>query len=109
MKSSMPRNEGVPRGIASICSTHPWVLKAALSRTGTGTTTSRAGTGTTPPGDGPVLVESTCNQVNQFGGYTGMNPAAFVAYIHNLAAENGFPIGKLILGGDHLGPNVWQT
>jgi D-tagatose-1,6-bisphosphate aldolase subunit GatZ/KbaZ len=92
------RGEG--GGIASICSTHPWVLKAAMSRAGTGTTTR---------GDDPVLVESTCNQVNQFGGYTGMTPAAFVAYAHSLAAENGLPAGRLILGGDHLGPNVWQN
>ena len=87
-------------GIASICSAHPWVLKAAMSRAGTGTTTQ---------GDEPILIESTCNQVNQFGGYTGMTPAAFVAFVLGLAAENGFPSGRLILGGDHLGPNVWQN
>jgi D-tagatose-1,6-bisphosphate aldolase subunit GatZ/KbaZ len=79
------------RGIASICSTHPWVLKAAMQK------------------DGLLLIESTCNQVNQFGGYTGMTPAAFAAYMHGLAAENGFPSGRVILGGDHLGPNVWQN
>ena len=79
------------RGIASICSTHPWVLKAAMQK------------------DGLLLIESTCNQVNQFGGYTGMTPAAFAAYMHGLAAENSFPSGRVILGGDHLGPNVWQN
>ncbi len=55
-----------------------------------------------------MLVESTCNQVNQFGGYTGMTPAAFVAYLHGLAAANAFPPDRLILGGDHLGP-PWQN
>ena len=85
------QKRGEIRGIASICSTHPWVLKAAMRSIG------------------PLLVESTCNQVNQFGGYTGMTPAAFVAYVHNLADENSFPAGQLILGGDHLGPNVWQN
>lgn len=85
------QKRGVARGIASICTSHPWVLKAALR------------------GDGPVLVESTCNQVNQFGGYSGMTPAAFVAYVHSLATQNGFPAGRLILGGDHLGPNLWQN
>ncbi len=65
--------------------------------------------GTTTRGEGPVLIEATCNQVNQFGGYTGMTPAEFVAYVHGLAAENDFPTGQLILGGDHLRPNVWQN
>jgi D-tagatose-1,6-bisphosphate aldolase subunit GatZ/KbaZ len=88
------------RGIASICSAHPWVLKTAMSRAETGTTTQ---------GDGLLLIESTCNQVNQYGGYTGMTPSAFVAFVHGLAAENGFPTGRLILGGDHLGPNVWKN
>ena len=92
------REEG--RGITSICSAHPWVLKAAMSRTGTKAATQ---------GDGLLLVESTCNQVNQFGGYTGMTPTAFVEFVHGLAVENGFPSGRLILGGDHLGPNVWQN
>ncbi len=88
------------RGITSICSAHPWVLKTAMSRAGTGTTTQ---------GDGLLLIESTCNQVNQFGGYTGMTPVGFVDFVHGLAAENGFPSERLILGGDHLGPNVWQN
>jgi D-tagatose-1,6-bisphosphate aldolase subunit GatZ/KbaZ len=88
------------RGIASICSAHPWVLKRAMSR---------AGTGTAAQWDGLLLIESTCNQVNQFGGYTGMTPSAFVDFVHGLAAENGFPSERLILGGDHLGPNVWKN
>jgi D-tagatose-1,6-bisphosphate aldolase subunit GatZ/KbaZ len=58
--------------------------------------------------DTQVLIESTCNQVNQFGGYTGMKPADFVAYVGGMAEGMGFPSGKIILGGDHLGPNVWQ-
>ena len=85
------QKQGEARGIASICSAHPWVLKAAMR------------------GNKPLLVESTCNQVNQFGGYTGMTPEAFVAFIHALAAENGFPTERLILGGDHLGPYAWQN
>ncbi len=56
-----------------------------------------------------VLVESTCNQVNQFGGYTGMTPESFVAFIHKIAQQAGLPAGRIILGGDHLGPNVWQN
>jgi len=84
------QKRGEPRGIASICSAHPWVLKAALR------------------GAGPVLIESTCNQVNQFGGYTGMTPADFARFVENIAAQNGFPKGQLLLGGDHLGPSPWQ-
>ena len=103
------QKRGEARGIPSICSAHPWVLKAAMSRAGTGTTSSRVGTGTTTRGEGPLLIESTCNQVNQFGGYTGMTPAIFAAYAHRLAAENGFPPDRLILGGDHLGPGPWQN
>jgi D-tagatose-1,6-bisphosphate aldolase subunit GatZ/KbaZ len=85
------QKNGEARGIASICSAHPWVLKTALHAFH------------------PVLIESTCNQVNQFGGYTGMTPADFVAFVHRLAGENGFPVERLILGGDHLGPSPWQA
>lgn len=79
------------RGIPSLCSAHPWVLKTALR------------------GEAPVLIESTCNQVNQFGGYTGMTPADFVRYVRNIALQNGFPPEKILLGGDHLGPSPWQS
>ncbi len=96
----LAQKRGKSRGIVSICSSHPWVLKAALSC---------AESGTTPPGNGPILIESTCNQVNQFGGYTGMTPAVFVAQAHALALENSLPTERLVLGGDHLGPSVWQN
>jgi D-tagatose-1,6-bisphosphate aldolase subunit GatZ/KbaZ len=58
---------------------------------------------------GPVLIESTSNQVDQFGGYTGMNPRQFVEYVNQIAEVMDFPSEKIILGGDHLGPNVWQN
>jgi D-tagatose-1,6-bisphosphate aldolase subunit GatZ/KbaZ len=103
------QKQGQPRGIASVCSAHPWVLKAAMSRAKAGATTSHARTGTITLEHAPLLVESTCNQVNQFGGYTGMTPAYFVAYVHAVASENDFPLERLLLGGDHLGPNVWQN
>ena len=85
------QKRGEARGIVSICSTHPWVLKAAMLET-----------------EGSLLIEATCNQVNQFGGYTGMKPADFVRYVREIAEENGFPFENIILGGDHLGPSVWQ-
>lgn len=79
------------RGITSICSAHPWVSKTAMQM------------------GGKVLIESTCNQVNQYGGYTGMNPADFVRFVHGISPENHFPHENVIFGGDHLGPNVWQN
>lgn len=84
------QKRGEARGLPSICSAHPCVLETALR------------------GESPVLIESTCNQVNQFGGYTGMTPADFVRFVRGIAAANGFPSEKLILGGDHLGPAPWQ-
>ena len=57
---------------------------------------------------GSLLIEATCNQVNQFDGYTGMTPADFVRYMRGIAEENNFPFENIILGGDHLGPSVWQ-
>lgn len=81
-------------GITSVCSAHPVVIEAAL----------RHGLGTSEP----VLIEATCNQVNQDGGYTGMTPAAFRAFVLEIAARVGFPEERIILGGDHLGPNPWR-
>ncbi|MEZ0396160.1 MAG: D-tagatose-bisphosphate aldolase, class II, non-catalytic subunit [Anaerolineales bacterium] len=84
---------GQPRGLPSICSAHPLVIEAALQH------------GRTQPR--PVLIEATCNQVNQFGGYTGMTPADFARFVQETADRLGFPRSRLILGGDHLGPLPW--
>lgn len=85
---------GSGTGVASICSAHPLVLRAAL----------RHGreTGAT------VLIEATCNQVNHLGGYTGMTPADFAAMVDGLAAAERCPKELVVLGGDHLGPNPWK-
>ncbi len=88
------RTRGERAGITSVCSAHPLVIEAALRLA--------AGEGA------PVLIEATCNQVNQEGGYTGMNPAGFRAFVEAIAERAGFPRGRLILGGDHLGPNPWR-
>jgi len=93
----LAQKRGEVRGIPSICSAHPWVLKAAMWETLKVSKTFRV-----------LLIESTCNQVNQFGGYTGMTPAGFAVYVHTLAVENGLPQERLILGGDHLGPSPWR-
>lgn len=57
----------------------------------------------------PTVIEATCNQVNQEGGYTGMTAADFIAWLGGLASEAGVPMEQIILGGDHLGPNVWKN
>jgi len=88
------RRSGICRGIYSVCSAHPLVLRAAMEQS--------LADGT------PVLIEATCNQVDQFGGYTGMTPQAFTEFVRALAKEAGFPEDRLILGGDHLGPNPWR-
>lgn len=85
---------GQPAGIYSVCSAHPLVIEAALRRA------QRHG--------GHVLIEATSNQVNQDGGYTGMRPADFVRFVHDIAARVGLPRARVLLGGDHLGPNCWQ-
>lgn len=85
---------GQPRGIASICSAHPLVLQAAvLHATRTGS---------------DVLIEATSNQVDQDGGYTGMRPADFRDLVLTLADQAALPRDRVILGGDHLGPNRWR-
>ncbi|MFN0116307.1 MAG: D-tagatose-bisphosphate aldolase, class II, non-catalytic subunit [Paracoccaceae bacterium] len=88
------RRRGRIRGIASVCSAHPLVLRAAL----------RFGRDEASP----VLIEATCNQVNHRGGYTGMRPAGFAALVARIAAEEGCPHERVRLGGDHLGPNPWR-
>jgi D-tagatose-1,6-bisphosphate aldolase subunit GatZ/KbaZ len=85
---------GEPAGLYSVCCSHPIVLTAAMR------VAARY--------DSLLLVEATSNQVDQFGGYTGMNPAQFRDYVRKLAQERGFPLERLVLGGDHLGPNAWQ-
>ncbi|MFT8807296.1 D-tagatose-bisphosphate aldolase, class II, non-catalytic subunit [Gluconobacter sp.] len=83
------------KGLASVCSAHPLVLEAALQRA------ARTGR--------PVLIEATCNQVNQDGGYTGMTPADFRDLVLGIAAKTGCPEHLVLLGGDHLGPNPWKS
>jgi len=89
------QKEGKAVGICSVCSANRFVLEAAMLQ---------------GKADGKVvLIESTSNQVDQFGGYTGMNPQQFVEYVETIAEEMDFPVEKIILGGDHLGPNAWQN
>ncbi len=86
---------GTGEGIYSVCSSHPLVIEAALAEA------HRDGQ--------QVLIEATSNQVNQFGGYTGMTPADFRAYVAKIAAHAKLSTEHVLLGGDHLGPNAWRT
>ncbi len=55
-----------------------------------------------------LLIEATANQVNQFGGYTGMNAEKYVEFIEKIARKVDLPMDRIILGGDHLGPLTWM-
>ena len=89
------QNRGTARekGIYSCCSANEYVIRAALRRA--------------KARDTVVLVEATANQVNQNGGYTGMTPADFRAFLDRLAREEGLPPERVLCGGDHLGPLTW--
>lgn len=89
------QHNGIALGVPSLCSAHPWVLSTAMR--------------TYAQLDKPLLIESTCNQVNQEGGYTGLTPSEFVAYVNSLAEQAGFPKERLLIGGDHLGPYPWRN
>ncbi|HGW3730190.1 TPA: tagatose-bisphosphate aldolase subunit KbaZ [Citrobacter freundii] len=86
---------GKANGIYAVCSAHPIVLEAAIRYAHANHT--------------PLLIEATSNQVDQFGGYTGMTPADFRSFVCRLADSLDFSQDMLILGGDHLGPNRWQN
>jgi D-tagatose-1,6-bisphosphate aldolase subunit GatZ/KbaZ len=78
-----------------VCSAHPWVLEAAMDQA---------------LADGShLLIEATSNQVNHEGGYTGMQPEDFRRLVLEIAGAKGLDASRLILGGDHLGPNPWQS
>jgi len=103
MTSSLPtllqqivatHKQGTAIGLPSICSAHPFVLEAAVRHA--------QETGAV------LLVESTSNQVNQYGGYTGMTPVTFRQRLMDLAQRHQLPTERIILGGDHLGPNPWR-
>ena len=57
----------------------------------------------------PTIIEATCNQVNQEGGYTDMTPQHYMTWLAELASDAGVAKEQLILGGDHLGPNPWKS
>lgn len=82
-------------GIFSVCCSNQYVIEAAMQKLLNKNIS--------------LLVEATANQVDQFGGYTGMKPKEYVKYIYSIADKVGFPKERIILGGDHLGPLTWRT
>ncbi len=86
--------QGAPVGLYSVCCSNAQVLLAAMQ--------------VAQRYDTLLLIEATSNQVDQFGGYTGMTPPQYRDYVLRLARDAGFPAERLVLGGDHLGPNAWQ-
>jgi D-tagatose-1,6-bisphosphate aldolase subunit GatZ/KbaZ len=89
------QGQGLVRGITSVCSAHPVVLQATFEQA--------------LEDGGAALIESTSNQVNQEGGYTGVRPPEFATFVFGLAAEAGLSGDRVILGGDHLGPHPWRA
>lgn len=77
-------------GIYSACSSNPFVIEAVLEKA--------------RDDHAVCLIESTANQVDQNGGYSGMTPADFKAFVLEKAREIGTDSRSIYLGGDHLGP-----
>ena len=86
---------GGAHALPAICSANPEVLAGALLLA------KEQGK--------PPLIEATSNQVNQFGGYSGMTPTRFIAFVRELAATCGVDGDGIMFGGDHLGPQAWRT
>lgn len=82
-------------GIPSYCTANDLVIKAVIRRA--------------KETNVPVLIEATANQVNQYGGYTGMKPADFIKFVYDVADEVGCDKKLLIIAGDHLGPLTWKN
>ena len=89
------QKRGQAQGIYANCSANQFVIEAGVKQA------LQDGSG--------LLVESTSNQVDQFGGYIRMTPIQFTQYVKDIAASMGMPPERIIIGGDHLGPNVWQN
>jgi D-tagatose-1,6-bisphosphate aldolase subunit GatZ/KbaZ len=85
---------GEPVGIFSVCSANPTVIETSIEFA--------------MKKEIPLLIEATCNQVNQYGGYTGMTPQQFADFVWELAGKYGLPRENITLGGDHLGPYPWR-
>jgi D-tagatose-1,6-bisphosphate aldolase subunit GatZ/KbaZ len=96
LRAALEKNHrGECVGIYSICSANRFVLEAGMLQA--------------KRDHSLLLIESTSNQVNQFGGYTGQTPAQFAAFVNEIEAAMSFPTARIVFGGDHLGPHVWRN
>lgn len=86
-------NNKTPQGVYSVCTANRAVIKASFEYA--------------RKLDSIMIVEATANQVNQFGGYTGMTAKDYRNFIFEIADEVGLNHQQIILGGDHLGPLTW--
>lgn len=84
------QKQGQAVGIYSACTANEYVLRACLQRA--------------KETNSYCLIEATANQVDQYGGYTGMKPADFKRFVEKLAEKENISMDRVILGGDHLGP-----
>ena len=90
------RKSGLHAGIPSFCTANELAIEAVIEQA--------------VNSDSPVLIEGTANQINQFGGYTGMTPDGFRDYVYGIANRiKRFERSRIILGGDHMGPLVWAN
>lgn len=85
---------GEHTGLTSVCSAHPLVIEAAALQSLEDSTL--------------LLVEATSNQVDQDGGYTGLRPQDFADLVFEIVDRVGLLRERVVLGGDHLGPNRWR-
>lgn len=88
------QKKGIHTGCYSACTANKWVIEAVFEKA--------------KELDSYAVIEATANQVNQFGGYTGMKPEDYKNMVFEIAEKVGFEKSRIILGGDHLGPLVWQ-
>lgn len=84
------QKQGKQVGIYSACTANDIVLRACMQKA--------------KQTHSYVLIEATANQVDQYGGYTGMKPQDFMNFVEDLAKKEDLPMSQIILGGDHLGP-----
>ena len=95
LRQIIARNRaGEAVAIPSVCTAHAEALEASLTLA--------------EDLDQPIVVEATSNQVNQDGGYTGLTPAAFIAFVAGIAARANVDPARILFGGDHLGPQAWR-
>lgn len=95
LKTILQGQDEAQSGVFSVCTANDLVLRASMLHAKEHNYT--------------VVIEATANQINQFGGYTGMLPKDYVNLIENIRKDVGLDVSQLILGGDHLGPLTWQN